>query len=224
MGLMDRLRREPVDLIEWLDDSRADLGWRFPRPHAEIGPGARLIVRPGQVALFTHHGQIADTFSPGRYTLTADNLPRLGNLLGRPPDAHAAFRSTVYFVSTQTVTDLRWATAQPIEVVGLNEGTVSVAASGLCVVRVLDANLFLRRVLQDSPDADIAEAAELLRRVITVTFTELVRALPLSDADLPGRQAELGAHLRHLVAPQVDDAYGLAIDDITATLQLSPAP
>ena len=67
MGLFDKLRGELVDIIEWIDDSRHTLVWRFPRYHNEIKNGAQLIVRPGQVAVFVHRGQIADVFEPGSY-------------------------------------------------------------------------------------------------------------------------------------------------------------
>lgn len=30
MGLMDKLRGEFVDIVEWLDDSRDTIVWRFP--------------------------------------------------------------------------------------------------------------------------------------------------------------------------------------------------
>ena len=31
MGLLDKLRGELVDIIEWIDDDRQTLVWRFPR-------------------------------------------------------------------------------------------------------------------------------------------------------------------------------------------------
>ena len=30
MGLMDKIKGELVDLIEWMDDDRSILAWRFP--------------------------------------------------------------------------------------------------------------------------------------------------------------------------------------------------
>ncbi len=69
MGLFSKLRAEFVDIIEWLDDSHRTLVWRFPRYHNQIKNGAQLIVRPGQVAVFVHQGQIADTFEPGMHVL-----------------------------------------------------------------------------------------------------------------------------------------------------------
>ena len=52
MGLFEKLRNELVDIIEWVDDSRHALVWRFPRYQNEIKNGAQLIVRPGQTAVF----------------------------------------------------------------------------------------------------------------------------------------------------------------------------
>ncbi len=46
MGLFDKLRAELIDIIEWVDDSRTTLAWRFPRYPNEIKQGAQLIVRP----------------------------------------------------------------------------------------------------------------------------------------------------------------------------------
>ena len=48
MGLLDKLRGEFVDIVEWVDDSQHTLVWRFPRYQNEIKNGAQLIVRPGQ--------------------------------------------------------------------------------------------------------------------------------------------------------------------------------
>ena len=60
MGLMDKLRGEFIDIIEWLDDSRDTIVWRFPRYDNEIKMGAKLVVRESQTAVFVNEGQVAD--------------------------------------------------------------------------------------------------------------------------------------------------------------------
>jgi len=65
MSLMNKMRAELIDIIEWVDDSRHTIVWRFPRYHNQIKNGAQLIVRPGQVAIFVRQGQVADIFEPG---------------------------------------------------------------------------------------------------------------------------------------------------------------
>ena len=95
MGLFDKLRNELVDIIEWIDDSRHTIAWRFPRYQNEIKNGAELIVRPGQMAVLVHRGEIADVFEPGNYKLTTDNIPILSTIMGWKHGFNSPFRSEV---------------------------------------------------------------------------------------------------------------------------------
>ena len=114
MGIMDKLRGELIDVVEWMDDGRHTLVWRFPRFHNQIKNGAQLIVRPGQVAVFVHKGQIADEFEPGTHRLTTANLPVLSTLQGWKYGFDSPFKAEVYFTSTRQVTDLKWGTPNPV--------------------------------------------------------------------------------------------------------------
>src|SRR5688572_30208266 len=114
MGLLDKLRAELVDIVEWIDDSNHTLVWRFPRYHNQIKNGARLIVRPGQVAIFVHEGKLADVFSEGTHELKTSNLPILSTLMGWKHGFDSPFKSEVYFVRTSQMTDLKWGTPNPI--------------------------------------------------------------------------------------------------------------
>jgi membrane protease subunit (stomatin/prohibitin family) len=50
VALLDKIRGEFIDIVEWLDDSRDTLVWRFPRHDNEIKMGARLVVRESPAA------------------------------------------------------------------------------------------------------------------------------------------------------------------------------
>ncbi len=220
MGLMDKLRNELVDIIEWIDDSRTTLAWRFPRYQNEIKNGAQLIVREGQQAVFVYRGSLADTFEPGHYELTSENLPILSTLQGWKHGFDSPFRSEVYFINTRPVTDLRWGTPQPVTVRDPDFKMVQVRANGLCVVKVDDPEIFLREVIGTDSAVDIDEITELLRRVITLAFSDMVLESGLGAIDLQGKQVELSGKLRDFVAERVDDEYGLAIPDITMNISL----
>ncbi|GGB16287.1 hypothetical protein GCM10011492_02510 [Flexivirga endophytica] len=138
MGLMDKLRGELVDIIEWIDDSHSALAWRFPRYNNEIKNGAKLIVREGQEAVFVHTGKLADRFGPGMYELTTENLPLLATMQGWQHGFNSPFRSEVYFINTRPVTDFRWGTANPVTVRDPDFKMVQLRANGLCIVRVVD--------------------------------------------------------------------------------------
>ncbi len=80
MGIADFFRGELIDVIEWTDDSRDTLSYRFPDDDKAIKNGAQLIVRESQVAQLVYLGEFGDTFLPGKHTLTTDNIPILTKL------------------------------------------------------------------------------------------------------------------------------------------------
>ena len=220
MGLINKLKGELVDIIEWLDDSRSTLAWRFPRYQNEIKNGAQLIVREGQQAVFVYRGQIADVFGPGNYELTSENLPILSTLQGWKHGFDSPFRSEVYFLNMRQVTDLRWGTPQPVTVRDPDFKMVQVRANGLCIVRIADAQIFLREVIGTDSAVEAEEITELLRRVITLAFSDMVMESGLGAIDLQGRQVELSEKLREFVQERVDDEFGLEITSVTMNISL----
>lgn len=220
MGIIAKLKGELVDIIEWLDDSRSTLAWRFPRYENEIKNGAELIVREGQRAVFVYRGQLADQFGPGHYQLVTENLPILSTLQGWKHGFNSPFRSEVYFINTRPVTDLRWGTPSPVTVRDPDFTMVQVRANGLCVLRIADPEIFLREVIGTDSSVSTEEISELLRRVITQAFSDMVLETGLGVIDLQGRQTELAAKLKDYVQERVDDEFGLQIDDIVMTITL----
>ena len=220
MGLIDKLKGELVDIIEWIDDSRSTLAWRFPRYNNEIKNGAQLIVREGQRAVFVYRGQLADSFDPGPHELTTENLPILSTLQGWKHGFNSPFRSEVYFINTRPVTDIRWGTPQPVTVRDPDFGMVQVRANGLCVVKIADVEVFLREVIGTDSAVEAEEVTELLRRVISLAFSDMVMATGLGAIDLQGRQVELSDKLREFVTERVDNEFGIAVTDVTMNISL----
>lgn len=220
MGLLDKIKGELVDIIEWIDDSRSTLAWRFPRYQNEIKNGAQLIVREGQKAVFVYRGSLADQFDPGSYELTTENLPILSTLQGWKHGFDSPFRSEVYFINTRPVTDIRWGTPQPVTVRDPDFQMVQVRANGLCVVKIDDVEIFLKEVIGTDSAVEADELTELLRRVITMAFSDMVLATGLGAIDLQGRQVELSGRLRDFVNERVDDEFGLHVTEITMNVSL----
>ena len=104
MGLMDFIKGELLEIIEWQDDSRDTIAWRFPDDDKAIKNGAQLIVRESQTAQFLYLGQFGDTFGPGKHTLTTDNIPVLTRLKGWKYGFQSPFKADVYFVNTRLFT------------------------------------------------------------------------------------------------------------------------
>ena len=70
MGLMDFIKKQFIDVIQWTEESDGTLAWRYPMQDMEIQNGAVLVVRESQMALFVNEGKAADVFGPGTHKLT----------------------------------------------------------------------------------------------------------------------------------------------------------
>lgn len=214
MGLFDKLRNEFVDIIEWVDDSNHTLVWRFPRYQNEIKNGAQLIVRPGQVAVFVHRGQLADVFEPGSYTLKADNLPILSTLQGWKYGFDSPFRSEVYFVSTRQITDLKWGTPNPIMLRDADFGPIRLRAFGTYTLKAIDPKALLKELVGTDSSFEAEAIGELLRSIINSAFADLIGTKKVAALDLAAHYREMSEDLRKLVCERVDDEYGLDIPQL----------
>ena len=112
MSIFDKIKQEAlnqfIEVIEWLDESQSTLVYRFPVAGQEIKNGAQLIVRESQAAVFVFEGQVADVFTPGRYTVEGGNTPILSKLGAWKYGVNSPIKSEVYFVNTKQFTDMKW--------------------------------------------------------------------------------------------------------------------
>jgi membrane protease subunit (stomatin/prohibitin family) len=214
MGLMDMLRNELVDIIEWVDDGHHSLVWRFPRYQNEIKNGAQLIVRPGQVALFVNQGRIADIFEPGQYVLETKNLPIMTTLMGWKYGFNSPFKAEVYFVSTRQVTDLKWGTPNPIMMRDQDFGPIRLRAFGTYALRAVDPKILLRELVGTDSNFETDEIGELLRSLICTAFAQLIGESHIAALDLASNYATLSETLRKKVLERIDDEYGLDLPQL----------
>ncbi len=211
MGLFDKLRGEFVDIIEWVDDSQHTLVWRFPRYQNEIKNGAQLIVRPGQVAVFVHRGELADAFGPGHYELKTDNLPLLSTLQGWKYGFNSPFRSEVYFVSTRQLTDLKWGTPNPIMLRDADFGPIRLRAFGTYALKAIDPKILLKELVGTDGNFEADEVTELLRSIINSSFADMIGERKIAALDLAAHYREMSDDLRKVVCERIDDEYGLEV-------------
>jgi membrane protease subunit (stomatin/prohibitin family) len=214
MSFVDKLRGELVDIIEWLDDSRLTLVWRFPRYHNQIKNGARLIVRPGQTAVFVHQGKLADVFETGVHILSTDNLPVLATLQGWKHGFDSPFKAEVYFVATRQITELKWGTPNPVIMRDTDFGPIRVRAFGTFTLKAADPRALLTELVGTDSTFDADEISVLLRSVINACFAEIVANSGLSILDLASNYSDLSERLRREALDRVDTEYGLDIPQL----------
>ena len=209
MGLMDYLKTQFLEIIQWEDDSRDTISFRYPDMNKEIKRGAQLIVRESQVAQFVYLGQFGDTFGPGKWTLNTDNIPILSTLKGWKYGFESPFKADVYFLNTRLFTGNKWGTANPVMMRDPDFGVVRVRAYGTYDFRVVDPRLFLKEVAGTDDHFRIDEFADTMRSRIVSVFTDAMASANVPVLDAASRYQELGEALLPLINPAVSAKYGI---------------
>jgi excisionase family DNA binding protein len=211
MGLMDYLKTQFLEIIQWQDDSRDTLSWRFPDEDKEIKRGAQLIVRESQAAQFVYLGQFGDTFGPGKHYLTTDNIPILATLKGWKYGFESPFKADIYYVNTRLFTGNKWGTANPIMMRDADFGIVRARAYGTFDFKVVDVKTFLKEVAGTDHHFRLDEFADTMRSRIVSVFTDALASAKVPVLDVASRYGELGDALLPAINPAVVSKYGIEI-------------
>jgi membrane protease subunit (stomatin/prohibitin family) len=203
VGLMDKLRGELIDIIEWLDASRDTMVWRFPRYENEIKMGAKLIVRESQTAVFVNEGTVADVYPPGMYTLETQNMPILSTIKGWKYGFHSPFKAEVYFVNTRQFTDMKWGTQNPVIVRDAEFGMVRLRAFGAYSVRIADPAKLLRELVGTDPQFRTEEVREYLRQLIVGRLGNALATAQVPMLDLAAHQDAIGDRLAGVLTEEL---------------------
>lgn len=213
MGILDKLKGELIDIVEWIDATQNTLAYRFERYDNEIKHGAKLVVREGQAAVFISGGKLADVFKPGTYTLETRNLPLLATLKGWKYGFSSPFKAEVYFCSTRQFTNLKWGTPGPVTMRDAEFGAVRVTAFGLYSIKLKDPALFVREIVGTDGNFSTASIEENLRGKIATRIKEVMPDVGIPVIDLESRVVHLGETLRARVEPAMS-AMGLELTEV----------
>lgn len=135
--MMNFFKGQLANVIEW-DEFRDDMiFWKW--GNNEIKKGSKLIVRPGQDAIFFNHGRIEGIFEEaGDYDVDSQIIPVLSTLKGYKFGFNSGMRCEVLFVNTKEFT-VKWGTKSPIHLATPElPGGMPIRANGTFNFKVTD--------------------------------------------------------------------------------------
>ncbi|HVQ56644.1 MAG TPA: SPFH domain-containing protein [Pyrinomonadaceae bacterium] len=200
MSIFDKVKdaalNQFIEVIEWLDNTQDTLLYRFPVAGQEIKNGAQLIVRESQAAVFVFEGQVADVFTPGRYTVEGGNTPILSKLGAWKYGFNSPIKSEVYFVNTKQFTDMKWGTSNPIMLRDADFGIVRLRAFGAYSLRVADPSEFIKQIAGTNAQFQTEDIDGQLKRAIVTEFSDALGEMKIPALDLAAQYKELGEAIR----------------------------
>jgi membrane protease subunit (stomatin/prohibitin family) len=211
MGILDFVKKQFIDILQWTEMADDVLVWRFPVADFEIQQGGRLVVRDTQMALFVDQGRAADLFGPGTHTLHTRNLPVLTDLRHWDKRFESPFKSDVYFFSTRLRLNQTWGTATPLTIRDREFGAVRVRGYGLYAYRIADPRVFFTKVSGTRDVYLVGDLEGQLRSTVVSAFSDHLGESQVPFLDMAANQDELArAVLDRARAPFAE--LGLAIE------------
>jgi len=214
MGLMDFIKKQFIDVIQWTEEGDGTLAWRFPMSGMEIQNGAQLVVRESQMAMFVNEGKVADVFGPGTHTLNTNTLPVLTYLKNWDKLFESPFKSDVYFFSTRQQIDQKWGTPQPITIRDADFGAVRLRAFGNYNFRLSDPKLFHTEISGTRETYTATDIDGQLRGLVLQNISNAVASSGIAFLDLAANQMSFAQALTRQLAPEFEKI-GLKLEGMT---------
>ena len=223
MGILDFIKHQFIEVIEWTESDEDTLAWHFPVADNEIKNGASLTVRPTQSALFVDQGKVADQFGAGRHELTTENLPLLTALRNWSRGFNSPFLADVFFFSLRQKLARRWGTPAPITIRDREFGSVQIRMFGTFSYHLADVAAFFREVCGTR---DVYSATELEKQLVSQVSGSIAAVFAASGVpflDMAANQQELAAAMQHKLA-EYTARIGVAVDNfVVESVSLPPA-
>ena len=191
MGLFNFIKRQLLEVIEWKDSSKDTIVYRYPLTERdEIMNSSTLVVRPSQVAVFVHKGEIADVFGPGTYALASENIPLLTKMLSLPTGFNSKIKAEVYFINTKQFTGQKWGTQNPVMMRDEEFGMIRLRAFGAYAFKVDDAKIFMKEVFGTNELYSVDDISNHIRPMVIQSIMDAVAESKISALDLAANYKE----------------------------------
>ena len=211
---MGFIKKNLLKVIEWKDDSKDTVVYRFPIPDRyAIMNGSTLVVRESQVAMFVYKGKVADVFEPGTYKLATENLPFLSKIFALPTAFELPVQAEVYYVNTKQFTGQKWGTQNPIAMRDKDFGMVRLRGYGIYSFRVIDAKTFMKEMFGTNNVYTTADVAEQIRPMVIQSITDTIAESKISLLDLAANYKEFGKNVLK-TSEEEFGSYGLKLEKL----------
>lgn len=202
---MGFLKNQFSSVIEWNENGEGVLFYKF--QNQEIKKGSRLIIRPGQDAIFLYNGRVEGIFEEdGDYDIESDIIPFLTTLKSFKFGFSTPLRAEVLFINTKELL-VKWGTKNAINLPapGL-PGGMPIRAFGAFNCRVAAHDVLIEKLagirqtytVGDVKERIIASLDQLLMSWISKEGRDMFNLQADARNIAKGIEGELDADMRTL--------------------------
>ena len=173
------------NVVEWQETRDDVMFWKW--KNDEIKKGSRLIIRPGQDAIFMYNGKVEGVFEDeGSFDIESQIIPFLSTLKGFKFGVNSGIRAEVLFINTKEFV-VKWGTKNAINIPapGL-PGGMPIRAFGNFTCKIADRDALIDKVAGVKQMFTVDDVKE---RVLAVLDQLLMKWISKEGKDMFNLQA-----------------------------------
>lgn len=191
-------------VIEWRDASPELLIWRWDGASDELKNASKLIINPGQAAIFVYEGQIRAIHDyPGMFDLKTANVPFWTTLTKIMQNFTSEHKAHVYFVRTTEFLNQKWGTKAPVKYTDpVYKFPVGMRAFGNFSFHITDIRRFFNEFASNIEVLPISAIKNVIVDRLLEPMTDIFATAGLSYAEIDKNRMELSKKVSEAVAPE----------------------
>ena len=166
---MGIFKNQLLNVVEWTDEKEGQLFWMW--DNDEIKKGSKLVLRPGQDAIFIHNGAVEGVFEEdGTYDIETEIIPFLSTLKGFKFGFNSGFRAEVLFINTKEQT-VKWGTKNAINLPAQGlPGGMPIRAFGTFSCKIADHDVVIDKLAGVKNTYSVADVKERITATLDQTI------------------------------------------------------
>ncbi len=199
-------RKQLRSVIEWDKPSQDCLFQLWSENGNEIKDASKLIVKPGQGALFVYEGKVKSVqLEPGMFELETANIPFWTTLSKFMQAFKSEHKAGIYFFWQTEFLNQKWGTSSPITYSDpVYKFPVKLRAYGNYSFRILDAEDFFTRIVGGRPLYLISDLRQVIADRLIQPFADAVAEAGYSFAEIDKNREELSVALQAKIKPEFE--------------------
>ena len=204
-----------ANVVEWQEYRDDILFWKW--SNEEIKKGSRLIIKPGQDAIFLYNGRVEGIFEDeGSFDIESQIIPFLSTLKGFKFGFNSGIRAEVLFINTKEIT-VKWGTKNAINIPAQGlPGGMPIRAFGTFNVKIDDYQVLIDKIagikvqytVDDVKERVMSKLDQLLMKHISKEGQDMFHLQAYADDIAKGIREDLDMDMRKI---------GIAITDFAVS-------
>ena len=204
-----------LDVIQWMEEDRSTIVYRFPVFNQAIQDGGKLVVREGQAAVFLNEGKLSEAFGPGTHELSTRTKALWSFFESIKYQLNYPFKGDIFFVRTAKFTEQKWGTPGPIPMTDRELGRVMVRAFGIYSWRVVDPAVLVRELVGNMGLFTTDEIEGELRQRLVTAFIDTLGEAKIPVMELAGKYGQIGQAVRERMSAKLTEDFGIQLTEFS---------